>query len=172
MTAYDRLRAEALEALGPTLTQKGFEPDQRAHVLDLISHLNFPAFLALLGTSGQTGGGLGQPLLHTAARGLAGTAPVKQLHLGADDVERALRAVFVHGAPPDAALADPAARDVVLPAALDQLGTQVGIPITPDEASEGDPSALHGCVLRRSRLDRNGKGRLLAALQQIAASHG
>lgn len=136
MTAYDRLRAAALDALGQRLAEQGFQPDERAQLLDTISGMNFPAFLGLLGTSGTPGEDIGQQLLHTAAVQVANTPAVKQLHLGADDVERVLTAVFVHGAAPDTALADPAARDVVLRTALDQLATRVGVPITPDQVSE------------------------------------
>lgn len=138
MTAYDELQAAALDALGRNLTQRGVEPQDRAQLLDAISRLNFPAFLGLLSTSGESGDAevVGQPLLRSAARDVAGTAPVQQLHVTPDDVERALTAIFVHGAGADTALPNPATRDVVLRAAIDRLGTQAGIPLTPDQVSE------------------------------------
>jgi len=135
MTAYDRLRANALDALAESLPRKGLQPDEQSLVIDTLSGVDFPAFLAFLGTQGA-GGALGQPLLHDAAGAVANTPAVQQLHLGPDDVERALTAVFVHGATPDAALADPTARDAVIRGGLEQLATRVGAPITPDQAGE------------------------------------
>ena len=67
---------------------------------------------------------------------MASDPAAQQLHLGPDDVERALTAVFVHGATPDAALGDPAARDAVMRNGLEQLASRVGAPITPDQAAE------------------------------------
>jgi hypothetical protein len=135
MTAYDRLRADALDALAGSLPQKGLQPDEQSLVIDTLSSVDFPAFLALLGTQG-TGGTVGQPLLHGAADAASASPAVEQLHLGSGDVERALTAVFVHGATPDAALGAPTTRDVVMRSSLEQLATQVGAPITPDQATE------------------------------------
>ena len=135
MTAWDRLRASALDTLAEGLPQNGLQPDEQSLVIDTLSGVDFPAFLAVLGTPGA-GGSLGQPLLHDAAGAVAGAPAVQQLHLGPADVERALTAIFVHGATPDAALGDPTARDAVMRSGLDQLATRVGAPITPDQAGE------------------------------------
>ena len=52
MTAYDRLRANALDALAESLPQKGLQPDEQSLVIDTLSGVDFPAFLAVLGTPG------------------------------------------------------------------------------------------------------------------------
>jgi hypothetical protein len=134
MTDYDRLLGRALDALTADLPGKGFSAGETAEVVSAVRRSNFPALLGLLATSEQKSGVLGQPLIHEAAVKAAGTESVKATHLGADDVERVLTAVFVHGASPQTLLADPSARSIALSAALQELGKRSGIPITPEEA--------------------------------------
>jgi hypothetical protein len=50
MTAYDRLRASALDALAESLPEHGLQPDEQSLVIDTLSGVDFPAFLAFLGT--------------------------------------------------------------------------------------------------------------------------
>jgi len=137
MTAYDRLRADALDALADHLAKKNVPHGDGVELLDALRDASFPGFLALLGSSKAEGGGnVGHGLLHEAAGKVAVVPAVKQLHLGADDIEGVLTAVFTHGASPSTLLADSKVRDVVLNAAVEQLAKKAGVPITPDQAKE------------------------------------
>lgn len=136
MSAYDRLRSDALDALTKRLGKRGLPTAERTELTDLVSHAPFPAFLGLLGTSKKPKGEVGQAFLHQAAERVAQQPAVKKQGLKTADVERALTAMFVHGATPNDALADPAVRDVVLHVALEQLAKKGGAPVTPDEAAE------------------------------------
>ena len=107
MTAYDQLRAEALDALAKHLAQNKVPSADSTRLLDGLRDSSFAGFIALLGTSKDQGGDVGQTLLHEAAGKIAASSDVKQLHLGADDIEGILTAVFTHGAAPQTVLEDP-----------------------------------------------------------------
>src|SRR5215467_4154953 len=53
MTAWDRLRASALDTLAESLPQQGLQPDEQSLVIDTLSGVDFPAFLAFLGTQDE-----------------------------------------------------------------------------------------------------------------------
>src|SRR5262249_25686698 len=95
MTAYDRLRASALDPLAESLPQQRLQPEERSLVTETPSASTSPCSWRSWDPSS-----LGQPLLHDAAGAVANAPAVQQLHLGPNDVERALTAVFVHGVTP------------------------------------------------------------------------
>jgi len=136
MTAYDQLRAEALDALAKHLAKNKVPAADSTRLLDGLRDSSFAGFIALLGTSKDQGGDVGQTLLHEAAGKIAASSDVKQLHLGADDIEGILTAVFTHGAAPQTVLEDPKVRDVVLRGAVDELAKRAGVPVTPEQAKE------------------------------------
>jgi hypothetical protein len=77
---------------------------------------------------------LGQELLHGAAGAIAAKPPLAGLGASPDDVERALTAVFVHGASTESALPDPRLRAALMSAALQELAKQTGLALTPEQA--------------------------------------
>ena len=87
MTAYDQLRAEALDALAKHLAKNKVPAGDSTRLLDGLRDSSFAGFIALLGTSKDQGGDVGQTLLHEAAGKIAASSDVKQLHLGADDID-------------------------------------------------------------------------------------
>ena len=136
MTEYDRLRARALDALATHLATEGVETGDGIRVIDALREASLPGFLGMLGNSKTPQGQLGQAFLHEAAGRLAATPSVKKSGLKADDIERVLTATFIHGASPDALLADSDVRNAVLEAAVEQSAKQTGAPLTPAQAEE------------------------------------
>jgi hypothetical protein len=136
MTAYDSLIGSALEQLGKKLKDDRVPGGQTQELVDLVRAANFPALLALIGSAGKGDGELGQHLLREAARVAAERPEITGLRVSADDVERILTAVFVHGASPDSVLDDAALRNRLFQAGMQELAKRVGAPITPDEVAE------------------------------------
>jgi hypothetical protein len=107
---------------------------QIREVTEAIGRASFPALLSVAGSRGKSDGRLGQELLHAVAGRVAAKPEVAGSGASADEIERALSAVFVHGASPKSALADPKLRAAVMSAALDELAKQTGVTLTPEQA--------------------------------------
>jgi len=138
MTEFDRWVSRALDRVSVSLPTGPGRPETR-DVVSALRRLPFPAFLSLLAAKkfGPGGGGdLGQSLLHKAAEEIAKRPELAAEGVTADDVERALTAVFVHGASPKQAMADPKLRSAVFHAAIDELAKRTNVPVTAQQAEQ------------------------------------
>jgi hypothetical protein len=137
MTAYDRLRADAVQVLESHLAKEtGLSPTDVAKIVDALNGASLPGFMALLGKSKQPVDQTGHGILREAAVRAAQMPAIEQTHVNPADVERLLTAVFTHGASPNAVFADSGLRDVVLHAAVEQLANKARVPLTPAQANE------------------------------------
>jgi hypothetical protein len=135
MTELDQLLGRALDDLVPRLRKKKklSEPEIR-ELVPALRGTSFPGLLALLGARGTKTSGLGQELLHGAAGAVAAKPAIAGLGASPDDVERALTAVFVHGASTESAVPDPKLRGALMGAAVQELAKRTGLALTPQEA--------------------------------------
>ena len=135
MTELDQLLARALDELVPRLRKKKLREPEIRELLPALRGTSFPALLALLGARGKTRElALGQELLHGAAGAIAAKPALANLGANADDVERALTAVFVHGASSQSAVPDSKLRAALMGAAVQELAERTGVAITPEQA--------------------------------------
>ncbi len=136
MNGWETILGPALNDVGAHLGGTGnLTTEDAAGVRGLLRHVSFPAILGLLGTSGKEGEDLGQVLLHAAATSAAGREGLQKEHVSPDDVERALTAVFIHGASPQQLPGAPGLRDEILQTGIEELAKRTGAVITPEEAA-------------------------------------
>lgn len=137
MIEFDQLLSRALDRLSQQQTALRLDDSQMGELLRALRGAQFPALLAVLGAKSfkpPTGGDLGQTLLHEAAGEIASRPELASQGVTADDVERALSAIFLHGARPDSVLRDDRLRTPILNAALRELAERTRVPVTPDQA--------------------------------------
>ena len=106
MTELDQLLARAPTSSFPGCAKKKLREPEIRELVPALRGTSFPALVALLGARGKPGAELGQELLHGAAGAVAARPALANLGVSPDDVERALTAVFVHGASSESAVPD------------------------------------------------------------------
>src|SRR5258708_3074380 len=127
MTELDQLlRPPPAALLPPPRKKKKLSEPEIRELVPALRGTSFPGLLALLGARSTKTSELGQELLHGAAGAIAAKPALAGLGASPDDVERALTAVFVHGASTESAVPDSKLRAALMGAAVQELAKRTG----------------------------------------------
>jgi len=136
MNAYDRLLAAGLAQLGKQLGEAETPNSETEEILGLVSNLSFPALLGFSASAERARPKLGDDLINAVAGRLAELEEVRDLGLGAEDLNRILGGLLRRQGSPAELLEDPAVPKRVLGLAASQLCKEAGFEISEDEARE------------------------------------
>jgi hypothetical protein len=149
MSGYQDLFAAALSQLGARLQQKQIGDRQQTELRDALHQASFPAMLTLLADSNAAAGDSGPDFLKEVSRAIAERFGAASPEVTPENVEAALRAIFVHGAAADQAAAQNGGlRDEIIQAAVAEAGKRAGLQVTPEQARRAVQLLATGAFFR------------------------